>query len=125
RAQVQSTAQSNEHNAQSCSTPAETGENGKARQPNQHRHQSAHSELGWCDPHLRPARLRADNCSINRNAHNPENEQPARQNRRARLMQLMNDASRMLQQVFQEADWVFCVRHWLEDEIVGEQWWLF
>src|SRR5438067_13831959 len=40
-------------------------------------------------------------------------------------MQLVNDASRMLQQVFQKTDWAFCVRHWLEDEIVGEQCWLF
>src|SRR5438876_1183647 len=86
---------------------------------------SAQSELGWCDPHLRPARLRADNCSINRNPDDRENEQPARQNWRLLLMQLVNNASRMFQQVFEDVDWVFCVRHWLKDEIVGEQWWLF
>jgi hypothetical protein len=74
---------------------------------------------------LRAAGLRADNCSINRHADDAENEQPTRQNWRLLLMQLVNDASRMLQQVFQKTDWVFCVRHWLEDEIVGEQWWLF
>src|SRR5438045_8756441 len=108
-----------------CVNHAKAGENVRAWQANQPHQQSARSELGCCYLHLRPARLRADNCSINRNADDPEDEQPARQNWRLLLMQLVNNASRMFQQVFEDVDWVFCVRHWLKDEIVGEQWWLF
>src|SRR5437763_14306431 len=103
--------------------PAAAAENVGPRQANPPRQQSTQSELCGCDPHLRAAGLRADNCSINRNADDAEDEQPASQNWRLFLMQLVNDSARMLQQIFQEADWVFCVRHWFEDEIVGEQWW--
>src|SRR5205807_4214111 len=101
--------------------PAEAGEDVTARQANQHRQQSTQSELCGCDPHLRAAGLSADNCSISRHADDAENERPTRQNWRLLLLQLVNDASRMLQQVFQKTDWAFCVRHWLEDEIVGQQ----
>src|ERR1043165_3498605 len=76
RAQANSCEKRPAHTPELCINPAETGEDIKTREADQHRQQGSEPKLCRSKPQLRAARLRANDNSVDSNASDSENEQP-------------------------------------------------